>query len=235
MNEIEVWKQRALKAERELGEALDHLDYQKAQHDETKGYRQLAELDRDAAVARAVAAEARSHAAEARVQTTRRVHASVTSISAEGPVKVDLDALMVLSTKGSAPPWSLRRDCGCGEGDACEVVSRQYPIHASAARDREQIAAADYRNDAELIVEARNALPALVSEVLRLRWRLDTINEELRRAAQEAETAKSNVKTAHASRGDIWFWAGDGHDDPGTLSCPVVMSADTLRAILGGK
>jgi len=33
-------------------------------------------------------------------------------------------------------------------------------------------------------------------------------------------------------RGDVWYWQGDGHDMPESLACPVVMSADTLRALI---
>lgn len=32
--------------------------------------------------------------------------------------------------------------------------------------------------------------------------------------------------------GEVWHWQGDGHDFPESLICPVVMSAETLRALL---
>lgn len=32
--------------------------------------------------------------------------------------------------------------------------------------------------------------------------------------------------------GHLWYWQGDGQDVPESLSCPVVMSADTLRTMI---
>lgn len=35
--------------------------------------------------------------------------------------------------------------------------------------------------------------------------------------------------------GEVWHWQGDGHDFPDSLACPVIMSADTLRALLAAS
>lgn len=35
--------------------------------------------------------------------------------------------------------------------------------------------------------------------------------------------------------GEVWHWQGDGHDFPESLVCPVVMSAETLRALLAAR
>lgn len=35
--------------------------------------------------------------------------------------------------------------------------------------------------------------------------------------------------------GEIWHWQGDGHDFPESLVCPVIMSAETLRALLAAR
>ena len=35
--------------------------------------------------------------------------------------------------------------------------------------------------------------------------------------------------------GEVWHWQGDGHDFPDSLACPVIMSADTLRALLAAR
>lgn len=43
---------------------------------------------------------------------------------------------------------------------------------------------------------------------------------------------RDKVETMATYRGDVWYWQGDGHDMPETLACPVIMSADTLRALL---
>ncbi len=35
--------------------------------------------------------------------------------------------------------------------------------------------------------------------------------------------------------GEVWHWQGDGHDFPESLICPVIMSAETLRALLAAR
>ncbi len=35
--------------------------------------------------------------------------------------------------------------------------------------------------------------------------------------------------------GEVWHWQGDGHDFPESLVCPVIMSAETLRALLAAR
>lgn len=35
--------------------------------------------------------------------------------------------------------------------------------------------------------------------------------------------------------GEVWHWQGDGHDFPESLACPVIMSAETLRALLAAR
>lgn len=32
--------------------------------------------------------------------------------------------------------------------------------------------------------------------------------------------------------GDLWYWQGDGYDVPESITCPVVMSAGTLRELI---
>ncbi|WP_353949808.1 hypothetical protein [Stenotrophomonas maltophilia] len=35
--------------------------------------------------------------------------------------------------------------------------------------------------------------------------------------------------------GEVWHWQGDGQDFPESLVCPVIMSAETLRALLAAR
>lgn len=65
--------------------------------------------------------------------------------------------------------------------------------------------------------------------------RTKALAKELQQALDELAAARANVRIATASRDDVWFWQGDGHDDPESLSCPVVMSAATLRDLLARK
>ena len=36
-------------------------------------------------------------------------------------------------------------------------------------------------------------------------------------------------------KGEVWYWQGDGTDFPDSLTCPVIMTAQTLRKLLAGE
>jgi hypothetical protein len=57
------------------------------------------------------------------------------------------------------------------------------------------------------------------------------LREELNDAKTSAAEAIDNVRTVFAHREDVWFWQGEGND-PESLSCPVVMNADTARKLV---
>lgn len=75
-------------------------------------------------------------------------------------------------------------------------------------------------------IESRNADSA------RLRQRIADLAKELVDAGAAERFAKAKVQVAHAARDDVWFWQGDELDDPASLTCPVVMTAETLRGML---
>lgn len=52
---------------------------------------------------------------------------------------------------------------------------------------------------------------------------------------KERDEARSSVRLAHAPCDAVWFWEGSDRDDPASLSCPVVMSAETLREFVAAK
>ena len=59
--------------------------------------------------------------------------------------------------------------------------------------------------------------------------------EDAREIEQKADTIRDLEKRLGIVRTkteDVWFWQGDGHDHPESLTCPVVMEATTLRSLL---
>lgn len=62
--------------------------------------------------------------------------------------------------------------------------------------------------------------------------KLEALAKELKQALAERDEARAAVRMATAHRDDVWIWQGIG-DEPASLSCPVVMSAQTLRDLLG--
>lgn len=57
---------------------------------------------------------------------------------------------------------------------------------------------------------------------------LVTIRAEWSAEKARADRAEASLQVVRAGASDVWFWQGAG-DTPESLSCPVVMSADTLR------
>lgn len=63
----------------------------------------------------------------------------------------------------------------------------------------------------------------------------ESMSSHLTLVLEELKQAQANVRTATTSRSDVWFWQGDGNDEPESLACPVVMEPQTLRAILAER
>lgn len=53
---------------------------------------------------------------------------------------------------------------------------------------------------------------------------------------QRAVRAESEANRLFAERtGKVWMWNGDGSDDPDSLSCPVLMTAEQARELLAER
>jgi hypothetical protein len=74
---------------------------------------------------------------------------------------------------------------------------------------------------------------ALRRSVQKLSERVCLYDAHLKDALAKLDAFRAQGRVATASRDDVWFWEENGKNDPESLGCPVVMSADTLRSILG--
>lgn len=68
----------------------------------------------------------------------------------------------------------------------------------------------------------------------RVKFKLSQVANELKEARAERDAARTALLLQKIPGAEVWFWQSDG-DDPGSLVCPVVMSADTLRALLAWR
>jgi hypothetical protein len=50
--------------------------------------------------------------------------------------------------------------------------------------------------------------------------------------SQKGEIHKLNGLLHRALKQEVWYWQGDGYDFPDSISCPVIMSAETLRDLM---
>lgn len=51
----------------------------------------------------------------------------------------------------------------------------------------------------------------------------------------EARAAEASRIRGRVLRAEVWFWQGDEYDNPDSLSCPVIMSADAVRELVGAR
>lgn len=110
-------------------------------------------------------------------------------------------------------PASHYQCCACGQ-------------RMKTWRDMEEFQHADCGGVVELrkVIETRAERDAA-------RAKLEALAEQYTAQEQELRTAKAKLAAVNAGYGNVWFWQGDDQDNPLSLSCPVVMSADTLRAM----
>lgn len=87
--------------------------------------------------------------------------------------------------------------------------------------------------DDDSAVDQRARADKAEAEVARL-----TVEIERRQKAYEQERAtmrREIVTLQEGAAGNYWHWQGDGEDHLESLSCPVLISADQLRAVLAEK
>lgn len=80
--------------------------------------------------------------------------------------------------------------------------------------------------------DERDAMRARAEEAER---KLAAVAELQRSTAADLDAARAQLRFVSAGPADVWRWQGDGHDDPASLACPVVMSASTLREFVAAR
>ncbi len=92
--------------------------------------------------------------------------------------------------------------CGAAAGVACQPTEAEPIVDVGALRERAERAEA----------------------------KVSALGDELR-ASLEREREQVRLLSMVATDYDnVWLWQGDGYDYPESLTCSVVMSADTVRA-----
>jgi hypothetical protein len=61
------------------------------------------------------------------------------------------------------------------------------------------------------------------------------MSDEFRATLEELAEAKRQLAIVATDWSGVWKWQGDTNDDPATLACPVVMSADKLLEVLADR
>lgn len=79
------------------------------------------------------------------------------------------------------------------------------------------------------------AVTALIAERDEARRKLTALAAEHRSLQAERDQLASDLRAVRTSTDGVWRWQGDGQDHPESLTCPVVMTAGTLRDILAAR
>jgi hypothetical protein len=69
----------------------------------------------------------------------------------------------------------------------------------------------------------------LLSDLESAHRKMENVKGDLERVTRERDIKAIIVDNVRTDIHGVWFWQGDGDDHPEALSCPVVMSAETLR------
>lgn len=83
-------------------------------------------------------------------------------------------------------------------------------------------------------VTAEEVFALVESAIAEERQRLDSIVEEYNAWKHRALAAEEKLRAVSAHSDSVWFWQGRG-DRPDSISCPVVMSADTMREFVSAS
>ena len=65
-----------------------------------------------------------------------------------------------------------------------------------------------------------------------LEHKIATIAEELRAEQTKSRELQTTLNVIRSPAEDVWFWENNGENAPESLACPVVMTADRVRAFV---
>lgn len=153
----------------------------------------------------------------------------------------ELVALAELEKAATAGEWLACRhdDGGCQCGLVWSISLDAVVAHCSVQEDMPSPTLEKRKANAALTAALRNAAPRLLERIAELEAQSDEKDRKLESSRTayageraEKESALAKLRMVSAGIDDVWRWLGDGLDEPGSLSCPIVMSADTLREMV---
>jgi hypothetical protein len=135
------------------------------------------------------------------------------------------------------------KPCGCspdGSCDACHERVMPAPAPVGAVTTELDDWLASVRGDWMPSGADDDCLRAAKADQLAARAqdqaRIAELEHELAKAQSasvdmmlERDQARAELATVRTDTEGVWRWQGDGHDEPESLTCPVVMSADKVR------
>jgi hypothetical protein len=132
-------------------------------------------------------------------------------------------------------PVEVCRNCLDGQRHATDVArdgEAEYRRQLQATEQRlvEAESRAALLGTQSAAAEARAA--EAEAKVQTLERKAEDVRVEYQKLGARAAILEMSQRTIRVERDGVWLWQGDGSDQPESLACPVVMSADTLRDLL---
>ena len=158
------------------------------------------------------------------------------------------DELVVIRDRAAAAtegPWLQGEHVG--EPRALCAASR--PLVSLLGLDVDGMAIVESAADATFIAHAREDVPRLIAHALavgqvavdlaaerdRLRAKVDVAFGEVKAGLERERVLRGQLALVATDTDGVWRWQGDGGNEPESLTCPVVMSADTLRSFVAAR
>ncbi len=150
------------------------------------------------------------------------------------PLSEELETFDALGQAATKRPWEAH--CSSLSGDEI-VTTEDRDILASFGANRVG------QRDAAFVVAICNAWPRLrdgiraqaatireqAGEIARHKSKAAEAFREVAAGLDRERDLRASLALVRTDTSGVWRWQGDGGDHPESLSCPVVMSADTLR------
>ena len=210
-----------------LAEVLDALDVEEKREREARREYDEAAKGWEEALARAEAAETAAATAWKRFEEMREAY-KTNSRNYGGVVRERDEAQHVANGLGA-----LVKEARTILGASNEIAWGPEPLVEAAKRVMASLGLARTATEQglTLLTEAalwRERIDRAREEAIR---KLDQVADEWKTKDAEVRHANAKLRAMRAGADDVWFWQGRG-DDPQSLTCPVVMQPDTLRAML---
>jgi hypothetical protein len=112
----------------------------------------------------------------------------------------------------------------------CWESSRRGGVTVMSAGDEDGDQPID---DGDSLIEAADTIVAMTKEKRQLQKLADGWRSEAERFQnQNADLTRELSALRAATNGDVWYYQGDGFDQPASLTCPVVMHAEQFRELM---
>lgn len=122
-------------------------------------------------------------------------------------------------------------------GEAVALRNSVTEMEADVAKERAAFTGANAAWSRAVVLQeqAQDERAAAIASANEADRKLVSVADLQRSTAADLDAVRAQLRLVSAGPADVWRWQGDGHDDPASLACPVVMSPSTLREFVAAR